>query len=743
MTEEKLGAINNDSPIKLEKDNKKMITLDLDFIVANFQGEQKAIAEFMVKNLRDSGISDEVIADLAAKNYLIIGKSGYYIYYPELTKNERTDYYNMRAMNPEDDNKYIKPPGMASRLFRPPNLPVETFLDRNIPIIITEGEKKAIKATQDGFPCLALSGVNCWKKSASLEFLKEKSKEDILKWIEEQTNNRINDDEEVEDIIPDILNTDWREREVILCYDSDIAIKEQVKKALYSLSAYLIGEQKAKVKIVILPNTEAKGLDDFLIKFGKEAFQKLIDDAEYITLKEIQAVLSGNENTTLKFPINVFKDDLAVMFQNLSERMDAPIEYIACSALVGASTLMDGICQIDVLGDGSWIDYPILWNAIIGSASEKKSPCMKITTDIINKFDEDLYQKYKEEMAKYNDELTDYKIEFSKYKQDKAKNSDVQPPHKPKPPNNKMLSIQSTTVESLVTAMVENEGRGIGILVDELASFLKSLGQYKGGKGNDEEYYLQSWKRNKYRHKRKTTNEDFLVYPSHNILGSIQPKVLSKYLFKGSCETTNGMIERWLFTCTDYKEKGKTELSKGKYDISPLENTFKAIYKMTGLTTYKFSKEAQKAYIDYKDGITKLKNMDCLTELMKTYLQKQTDYVARLSMVLHCMKYTYKTEIDKETVDNAIKLSNYYVECFKRVAKMVMSVSSNSLAMATVDSLKIKGKTQITPSKLYQSNTSLYKSVPMAQLVLKILSDCGYGRLSKTANRGYKFYFYL
>ena len=161
------------------------------------------------------------------------------------------------------------------------------------------------------------------------------------------------------------------------------------------------------------------------------------------------------------------------------------------------------------------------------------------------------------------------------------------------------------------------------------------------------------------------------------------------------------------------------------------------------LKTYKFAPDAQKAYIDYKDGITRLKNMDCITELMKTYLQKQTDYVARLSLVLHCMKYARKTEIDKETVENAIKLSNFYVECFKRVAKMVMSVSSNSLAMATVDSLKIKGKTQITPSKLYQSNTSLYKSVPMAKLVLEILSNCGYGRLSKTANRGFKFFFYI
>ena len=447
MSEEKSGAINSNSP-KLVKNN--ITSLDLNSIITKFQGEQKIPVEFMVNNMRDSGINDEVIYDMMKKGYLACDEVGYFIYYPKLNKDEATAYYNKRIREPKGNDKYVKPSGMSSQLFRPPNLSIETFLDRNIPIIITEGEKKAIKATQEGFFCLALSGVNCWKKSTSLEFLKEKSKEDILKWIEEQENSRINDDEEVEDIIPDILNTDWRGREIILCYDSDIAYKEQVYKALYCLSAYLIGEQQAKVKIVILPNTETKGLDDYLIKFGKDAFQKLLDNAEYITLKEIQEVLSGNEHKTLEFPINVFDTELAKLFQDLSNRMDAPIEYIACSALVGASTLMDGTCQIDVLGDGSWIDYPILWNAIVGTASEKKSPCMKITTDIINKFDEDLYQKYKDDIAKFNDEMTDYKIELAKYKQDKACGMNIKPPQKPKPPNNKMLSIQSTTVESLV-----------------------------------------------------------------------------------------------------------------------------------------------------------------------------------------------------------------------------------------------------------------------------------------------------
>lgn len=716
--------------------------LDITSIITNFEGTHKEMAEFAIQNLRDSGLNDKTLELLISNKYLAIDEQGYYIYYPELTKDERSLYYNKRVKDISKGSKYIKPAGMTSRLFRPPILPFEAFLDKNIPIIITEGEKKAIKATQEGFPCIALSGVNCWKKTPSLKDLERKSKEELLNWIEEKNEISLSNEDEVVDIIPDILNTDWKEREIFLCYDSDLFYKEPVRNALYHLAAYFIGEHNARVKIVILPNTEAKGLDDYLILFGNKAFQSLLDSARELTLKEIQDVLSGNENKALHFPIEIFKPGLVTVFDDLSKRMDAPIEYIASSALVGASTLMDGICKIDVLGDDSWVDSPILWDAIVGSPSAKKSPCLKITIDLINKFDEELYKKYKNQMKKYNDEMLDYNIALSKYKKDKQRGLSCTQPIRPVQPRNKMISIQNTTVETLVTAMEDNEGRGIGILVDELASFLKSLGQYKGSKGNDEEYFLQAWRKSQYRYKRKTTGEDCLIYPSHNILGSIQPKVLIKELFKGEFETSNGMIERWLFTCTDYKETGNSELSTRGYDISPLEQTFRNIYSIKEPRIYKFSRTAQQAFIDYKKSITKLKNNNSIPELMKTYLQKQTDYVARFSLVLHCMKDVHNSEIQLETVQDAIKLSNYFIEGFKRVANIVYSVSSNPMVTRTIENFKIKGTTTITPSTLYKSNTSLYKTTRAAYTVLSILSNYGYGRLIKTSNKGYKFKFY-
>lgn len=713
--------------------------LDPKDIIANYNTGYPSVYEFTLKNLRNSGINDENIAFLLSNKYLTIEKDGYKLIYPDFYKDGITNYYNKRLKDPNDKTKYIKPSGMASQLYRPPILSIATILDKNLPLIITEGEKKAWKANQEGFYCIALSGVTAWHKSTIPKDLEEKSKVEIIKWLEA---NDYEYEDVAPDIIPDIANGDWKDKEIILCYDADLYYKEQVRAALYKFAAYLICEKEARVKIALLPQTEAKGIDDYLIAYGKESFQKVLDDAKELTLKEIQDTLSGNDKVLLPFPTDIFPKDLEGMLKNLSNRMDAPIEYIASAVLVGASTLMDGKCQIDVFGDEQWIDYPILYNAIVGTASEKKSPCLKVAVDVLNEFDEKLYNKYKEDLCKYRDEKLDYDIKLAAYKKELASNPQAEKPKAPIKPLNKILTIQSTTVESLVTAMADNEGLGIGIIVDELASFLKGLGQYKGGKGNDEEYFLQAWKRNKYRYKRKTSNEDFLIYPSHNILGTIQPRILIKELFGGKFETTNGMIERWLFTCTDYKEKGATPLHQTNYNVQPLRAIYTRLFNILPRKTYKFSEEALKTYIDYKNYIAECKKDNNMPELMKTYIQKQTDYTARFSLILHCMEDCNNTEIQVKTVRNAIKLSRYFISCFNRVANLIISVSSNSLVMSTLDLLRLKGIRDITPSKLHNDHSSKYKTPQMAKFILSVLANNCYGRLAKTSNGGCKFHLY-
>ncbi len=55
----------------------------------------------------------------------------------------------------------------GNHFYIPPNFPPEAIADPSIAIFITEGEKKALKACQEGFPTIALAGVWSWCRGGS------------------------------------------------------------------------------------------------------------------------------------------------------------------------------------------------------------------------------------------------------------------------------------------------------------------------------------------------------------------------------------------------------------------------------------------------------------------------------------------------------------------------------------------------------------------------------------------------
>lgn len=133
----------------------------------------------------------------------------------------------------------------------------------SIDILITEGEIKATTACLAGIPTIALAGVNgiynkiTFGKETTREFLPE------LEW---ECEGQYRDNY-------------WKGRNVGLCFDSDINSKWQVKHALCKL-AQEISKRGAKVFIVLLPTEhdgDKNGIDDFIVRHGAEAFQKLIE----------------------------------------------------------------------------------------------------------------------------------------------------------------------------------------------------------------------------------------------------------------------------------------------------------------------------------------------------------------------------------------------------------------------------------------------------------------------------------
>jgi putative DNA primase/helicase len=161
--------------------------------------------------------------------------------------------------------KYESPKGKPNQAFFPPGT-LAALADPNQPAAITEGEKKAAKGDQEGFPTIGLVGVWAWmkkrKKDAQGRPIGEPELIDDLTWIA------------------------WAGRTVYIVFDSDVSRNPDVLKAEERL-ADCLSKLGAKVRIVRLPDgptgTDGKpakmGLDDYLVAFRPDDFRVLLAEA--------------------------------------------------------------------------------------------------------------------------------------------------------------------------------------------------------------------------------------------------------------------------------------------------------------------------------------------------------------------------------------------------------------------------------------------------------------------------------
>lgn len=149
--------------------------------------------------------------------------------------------------------RYVQPPHSGVAAYFPRYLDwLDVLHDPSVPLFITEGEFKAACACKRDFPTIGLGGV--------YNFQSLKSRVPFL---------------------PELEAIEWRGRTAYVVFDSDYRTNPQVMLALQRLQGVLI-QRGALPRVVTLPTIEGfskTGLDDFIVKHGKEAFASLVEDA--------------------------------------------------------------------------------------------------------------------------------------------------------------------------------------------------------------------------------------------------------------------------------------------------------------------------------------------------------------------------------------------------------------------------------------------------------------------------------
>ncbi len=165
----------------------------------------------------------------------------------------------------EGDAKYLSPRAGGTHVFIP--LGAHQAVMAGAPLVITEGEKKALAATLAGIPTYGLTGVFGGQDSAT------------------------------RDIHPDLVPYLKAGLEVTFVLDSDAAINVNIALAAHRFNAAAL-KTGCRVKVLVLPPNfkgsliEKAGMDDILVRDGTVRLQEILAGAKPLngTVAEVYAV---------------------------------------------------------------------------------------------------------------------------------------------------------------------------------------------------------------------------------------------------------------------------------------------------------------------------------------------------------------------------------------------------------------------------------------------------------------------
>jgi hypothetical protein len=610
--------------------------------------------------------------------------------------------------------KYEQPAGKSLRAFFPPGTTAALF-DPSQPLIITEGEKKAAKADQEGFPCVGLTGVDCWGKDGAM--------------------------------IADLAAVAWRGRTVYIVYDSDAASKPAVRGAEERLAQALMG-CGAVVKVVRLPLSPGVkvGLDDFLVAHGPDALHGLLTAS-------VQSVGGKNRYRPLpafrSFPLKSLPPVLCELVPAAAEGIGCDPALIALPALAVAAGCI-GNARALVLKKG-WIESAVVWALTVAESGGHKSPAYRAAVQPLTDLQLDLFEQYQQRKKDHKKELEDYAtLAYELKRKKQALTGLVKPPAPEEPPAH---ITSDSTIEALGVLLGANP-HGLLFARDELDAWFQSFTRYKGGRGGgtDRPQWLELHAAGTLILHRLTREQRCLSVrrAAVSVTGTIQPAVLADALDRDALQA--GLGSRFLlampprrprvWTEADLPDQIAADYRRLLMDLFglPLADTVKRKPYYLGL-----SNAARRLWIEFFNEWGQVQH-DAEGEQASAFAKIEA-YGARLMLLHHVISEVVAggpraplgdggslPPVTEASARAGIELARWFAAEAVRVYAMLRESQEERETRRLVEWIAEHGG-RVTVRQLQKSNHHKWPSSPLAEIALDALVQAGLGRWEEAPAR--------
>ena len=346
---------------------------------------------------------------------------------------------------------------------------------------------------------------------------------------------------------------------------------------------------------------------------------------------------------------DIFPKQIADALVALSEHLP----YDPISIAVTFLTALAGMLRLGTFVEGNAATsykVPInFYTAIVAGSGRKKTPLQNI---FAKQPAEDVLFK----VARENDNAYRAWTEKSGKKEEK--------PPKPIPLD---LRISDYTSAALVITLMKSDEMGRSILVsrDEINGLFKSLDQYKGGKGADEQQLLEIYDGGSFRSLRVGDTTRSFERCAVNILGAVQPEILDGLISGGDA---SGKWARFIIVpipnMTMMLPTNIPPEMQEKIDCAAklLKDIFSSVYEL-GANIYKLDAESLELFVEYEHD-RQVAALRAKVSAQASLYGKSAGKLLRFAGILHIL-WCYQREgkvtalISSKTLHKAMRLVDY------------------------------------------------------------------------------------
>ena len=242
------------------------------------------------------------------------------------------------------------------------------------------------------------------------------------------------------------------------------------------------------------------------------------------------------------FPVDAIPQPVGRYIQAAGASIGCDPAFVALPLLSAIAGAVGTSTRIELKPD--WHEPSILWTGIVGDSGTHKSPSLKAATRFADSQDaRGEIRAFRDDMAAYDVEQQRYETELKVWQRKPSGSA----PEKPVAPTCKRFSIADVTIEALADRLADNP-RGVLIGRDELAGWLDSFNQYKGGRGADTAAWLSIHNAGSLRVDRRGGDRKtiFVQSAAVSITGGIQPPVLRAVPWRSPIFKTGWRPGCWL-----------------------------------------------------------------------------------------------------------------------------------------------------------------------------------------------------